>query len=235
MQNHDILHESDRQRISRNFQICGFLTKAESLGLTMEQALAGGRHIWNDKDDSGKIASSTLKYLSLPRPADVTIQQAFEEIKGLNGFRIQAMCLGLTREQTDGHYWSSNFSNDYSRPGECTLEYLRNCPITIPIEQAMANIRDSRGDKPKRILESTKRGRIELHLTREQLYAGEFGPEQFDAAVRNARGQNHNNIDVQDNIPQNVRAMHNLLREIHGSHTERLLSGTNLSIGCVIS
>jgi hypothetical protein len=95
-------------------------------------------------------------------------------VRDLSGGQIEALELGLTREQMANHGWG------HSDTAQETLRYLRNRPDNVTVEQAMENVRGLSGDQIQNICEFQQRGIEELGFTPIQVRMGRFGQEQFE-------------------------------------------------------
>ena len=152
--------------------------QALKLGLTRDQL---GDHKWDNDDYGGRTGEQTLKYIS-ERPGGTTAPEAMDNIRGLQGNQIQALKLGLTRDQLGDHDW---YNDDYKKgTGEQTLKYISKRSEGITALQAMESIRGSNGNQ---IIEVTKYidiGLNKLRLTPQELYAQRFDKERFEKVAK---------------------------------------------------
>jgi hypothetical protein len=162
----------------------GLQIQAIDLGLTREQ-LAG--HNWDNRDTAGYTAVTTLNYLKKQISQQEDPSRAFDKIKGLNGLQIQAIDLGLTREQLAGHNWNNRI---YELTADKTLEYLRKCPDELSKGQAIENIKTLNGYQIKDIMDLQKEA-MENGLTVLQVYVVNLNREQVDK-IKN--GETYENV-----------------------------------------
>ena len=81
-------------------------------------------HDFRDNEINGNCGQRTIQYLKKQISKRKDVSEAFEEIKGLNnGFKIQAIQLGLKIQDLSEHHWENNKLNGYC--GMRTIEYLR--------------------------------------------------------------------------------------------------------------
>lgn len=101
--------------------------QAVTLGLSRDQQYD---HKWDDP----KIAQKTLQYLK-NRKGSKSAACAMREIRGLNQWQIQAVTLGLSKDQQYGHKW------DDPEIAQKTLDYLGSHNGSQAIARAMDKIR----------------------------------------------------------------------------------------------
>ena len=84
--------------------------EAMALGLTEDMLK---EHIWNDQDVKLRPlspfnyqAETTLNYLRKQIFKGISASDAFNKIKGLNAYHIEAIGLGLARKDLEGHNWN---------------------------------------------------------------------------------------------------------------------------------
>ena len=81
-------------------------------------------HDFRDNEINGNCGQRTIQYLKKQISKGKDVSEAFEEIKGLNnGFKIQAIQLGLKIQDLSEHHWENNKLNGYC--GMRTIEYLK--------------------------------------------------------------------------------------------------------------
>ncbi len=149
--------------------------QAIELGLTPDQ-LKG--HSWDDKYIRNVCqGSATLDYL-LKRPDAISVSEAMDQIRGLNAYQIFAMSFGLKRNQLQGHNWDNEHGTGFQ--AEINLEYLRNRPDNVFVQQAMNNIRGFNVREIRSMINAQKRGIMSLNLTIEQVYICEFNETHYD-------------------------------------------------------
>ena len=161
--------------------------RAIELGLTGEQVRNGG-HSWYNHSSTGNIGSATIEFLKDRILKGESPVDAFEKIKGVNNeFKIQAIQLGLNREDLEGLDWNNTDSNFYQ--GSATIEYLRKCPIEVTLKRALANIR---GDKRRvqKIIDNQNAG-ITAGLDPIQVYAVPLTTNQI---IKITNGKLYNDV-----------------------------------------
>jgi hypothetical protein len=77
------------------------------------------RHVLRNTEENGNTADETFAFLRDRRNEGVTVERAWGEIEGLNGYQIQAYKLGLLVKDMEWHDWEGV-------TGEKTVNYLRN-------------------------------------------------------------------------------------------------------------
>ena len=149
----------------------GFQIEAIELGLTREDFLEG--HDWTSENWlNGCQASHTVGYLQRQVLKGVSPSDAFKKIKGLNGFQIEAIELGLTREDLEGHNWNA-------ADGSEALNYLRNRPLNdVSAQQAMNNIRGLANMQIKALRDARYEG-MEFGITATQAYVTVFDQDKL--------------------------------------------------------
>ena len=150
--------------------LCFEQIELTSLGLSLDD-LKG--HHWNWRG----VYDYSIAYLK-NHPRHLSIQQAMDNIRGLECIEISAICLGLNREDLQGHDWCE--------VGRASIDYLQAAPKSIVIQWAMNCIRGLNQQAINQLEDRQGRGQSRYGLTAMQVFIKGFTQNQYNAIRRGA-------------------------------------------------
>ena len=101
-----------------------------------------------------------------------------DNIRGLECIEISAICLGLNREDLQGHDWCE--------VGRASIDYLQAAPKSIVIQWAMNCIRGLNQQAINQLEDRQGRGQSRYGLTAMQVFIKGFTQNQYNAIRRGA-------------------------------------------------